>query len=72
MTRHKGLGPRVFSDDLDFRSMFATGFAEWRSANANDWTNTIAGLAHVSVGHAPLIWVTEWPHKNQTQTKFRR
>jgi hypothetical protein len=31
-----------------------------------------AGLPHVSVGHALLIWVTEWPQEDQTQTKFRR
>src|SRR5882724_294096 len=29
------------------------------------------GAKNVSVGHALLIWFTEWPHENQTLTKFR-
>ena len=31
---------------------------------------TTPGTKNVSVGHALLIWFTEWPHENQTLNKF--
>jgi hypothetical protein len=52
-----------------------TDFTEYRRQRAfTTWKYAMhdAGLAHVSVGHALLIWVTEWPQEDQTQTKFRR
>jgi hypothetical protein len=33
--------------------------------------STTPGTKNVSVGHALLIWFTEWPHENQKLTKFR-
>ena len=33
--------------------------------------STTPRTKNVSVGHALLIWFTEWPHENQTLTKFR-
>ncbi len=33
--------------------------------------STTPGTKNVSVGHALLIWFTEWPHENQTLNKFR-